>query len=108
MLLSSLLLPIFLLVEAGNLQASEIPGVIVTFLLYIAVFLLVSIIGWLLVGFPVHWLACKFGCTNYFFYMAIPVTFLLVSSMTNGPWVLGLISSIQAFIFRYVVFINKT
>ena len=108
LLTSSLLLPAIFLIGADNLQSSEIPGLIATFSLYIGVFLLVSIAGWLIIGFPVHWLACKYKKTNYLFYMVLPVTFSLVSGTTNGPWILGVIASVQALIFRYVVFKNKT
>ena len=108
LLTSSLLLPAIFLIGADNLQSSEIPGLIATFSLYIGVFLLVSIAGWLIIGFPVHWLACKYKKTNYLFYMVLPVTFSLVSGTTNGPWILGVIASVQTLIFRYVVFKNKT
>ena len=104
LLTSSLLLPAIFLIGADNLQSSEIPGLIATFSLYIGVFLLVSIAGWLIIGFPVHWLACKYKKQTICFTWFYQLPFLLVSGTTNGPWILGVIASVQTLIFRYVVF----
>ncbi len=101
---SSLLLPAFYLIHIGGFQVSEIPGMLVIFSLYIGVFLLASIAGWVVVGLPVHWLACKYNNTGYLSYLILPITFLLISGISNGPWFFGVTAFIQAFIFRHFVF----
>ncbi|OHU94957.1 hypothetical protein BIW53_13145 [Pseudoalteromonas byunsanensis] len=108
---SSLLIPIVYLTESFQLNSFELSGLFglfVSFLLYIGVFLLFSLVGWSFIGFPIHWLACKFNCTNCFYYALVPASFLCVSYFTNGPWLLGLIALTEALLFRYFVFKIKT
>ena len=108
---SSLLIPIVYLTESFQLNSfelSELFGLFVSFLLYIGVFLLFSLVGWLLIGFPIHLLVCKFNSTNYFYYALVPALFLCVSYFTNGPLLLGLVALTQALLFRYFVFKIKT
>lgn len=108
---SSLLIPIAILTDLSQLNSfelSELAGLLVSFLLYIGVFLLISLIGWLFIGFPIHWLVCKFSSTNYFYYGFVPAFFICVSYFTDGPWLLGFIALTQALLFRYFVFKIKT
>lgn len=109
--ISSFLIPIAYLADSFQLNSfelTELAGLLVSFLLYIGVFLLVSMIGWLLIGLPIHWLVCKFKHTGYFYYASVPACFLCVSYFTYGPWLFGLIALTQALLFRYFVFKIKT
>jgi len=109
--ISSFLIPIAYLGDSFQLNSfelTELAGLLVSFLFYIGVFLLVSMVGWLLIGFPIHWLVCKFKHTGYFYYASVPACFLCVSYFTNGPWLFGLIALTQALLFRYFVFKIKT
>lgn len=104
---SSLLIPIAFLTdsyEPSDFELSDFFGLLVSFLLYFGVFLLISLIGWLLIGFPIHYLVCKFKSTNYFYYAFIPSSFLCISYFTKGPWLLAFIALIQALLFRCFVF----
>jgi hypothetical protein len=106
--ISSIFLPLVVIFNSGELQFSDILGLFVSFLLYIGVFLLVSILGWLLIGFPTHWVICKFTNKSYLFYALFPSVFICASFYFNGQWILGVIALIQALLFRRFVFKIKT
>ena len=111
LLTSSLVIPIAFLIKSFQLhkfEPTELVGLFVPFLFYIAIFLLVSLVGWLLIGFPIHWLACKFKRTSYVYYALVPACFLCVSYFTNGPWLFGLIALVQALLFKCFVFKVRT
>lgn len=105
--ISSIFLPLVFILNSGEKQTSDLLGLFVTLLLYIGIFLLFSILGWLLIGFPTHYLICKFTNKSYLFYATFPLVFFCVSFYTNGPWVLGVIALIQALLFRRFVFNNQ-
>lgn len=108
---SSLLIPIAYLADLSllnSLELSELAGLLVSFLLYIGVFILISLIGWLFIGFPIHWLVCKFSRANYFYYGFVPASFMCVSYFTDGSLLFGSIALTQALLFRYFVFKIKT
>ena len=86
---------------------SDIWGLAVTFLLYIGVYLLISIVGWLIVGFPVHWLAQKYTNGSYIYYVVLPLIVVLISLFNSGPILLGVAALFQAILFRYYLY-NKT
>ncbi|RVT44999.1 hypothetical protein EMM73_14865 [Rheinheimera sediminis] len=106
--ISSLIIPVIYLFGANEIQASYLFGFLVTFLLYFGVFLLISLLGWLLIGFPTHWFICRFTSKAYFYYALIPGLFLGISYFSKGPWFLGGIALAQALLFRYFVFKMKT
>lgn len=78
--------------------------VIIQFVFYVSVFLLCSIVGWMLVGFPIHWLVSRYTNRSYFYYALMPAVFLFVSFFSSGPWLLGIVALAQALIFRFYVF----
>lgn len=102
--ISSLLIPVIYLFGTNETQVSDLFGSLVSFLLYFGIFLLISLLGWLLIGFPTHWLICRFTSKAYFYYALIPSLFLGISYLSNGPWFLGGIALAQALLFRYFVF----
>ena len=83
----------------------DIYGLAVTFLLYISVYLIISIVGWLVVGFPVHWFVKKYTNGSYAFYIAIPLIVVVGGLFNNTPQILGSAALFQAFLFRY--YLNK-
>lgn len=106
--ISSTFLPAVFILTSGDIEASDILGLFVTFLLYFGVYLLFSILGWLLIGFPIHWLVCNYTNKSYLYYALLPSGFILASLYYQGPWVLGVIALIQALLFRRGVFAIKT
>jgi hypothetical protein len=70
-----------------------------------SVYLLISIVGWLVVGFPVHWFVKKYTNGSYAFYIAIPLIVVVGGLFNNTPQILGLAALFQAFLFRY--YLNK-
>lgn len=77
--ISSLLIPVIYLFGTNETEVSDIFGFFVSFLLYFGVFLLISLLGWLLIGLPTHWLICRFTSKAYFYYGLLPGLFLGVS-----------------------------
>ncbi|WP_212751808.1 hypothetical protein, partial [Pseudoalteromonas spongiae] len=57
---------------------NDVFGLVVTFLLYIGVYILISIIGWLVIGFPVQCFAKTYTNGSYVFYIAIPLIVVIV------------------------------
>jgi hypothetical protein len=92
---SSLLIPFAYLAysfQLNNLNLSELAGLLVSFLLYIGVFILISLIGWIFIGFPIPCLLCRLRRTNYFYYGFLPTSYICKSYFTNGPWLFGFIA----------------
>ncbi|GAB2994829.1 MULTISPECIES: hypothetical protein [Alteromonadales] len=83
---------------------NDIFGLAVTFLLYIGVYLIISIVGWLVVGFPVHWFVKKYTNGSYAFYIAIPLIIVVGGLFNNSPKILGLAALFQALLFRYYLY----
>ncbi|ESP91473.1 hypothetical protein N483_18205 [Pseudoalteromonas luteoviolacea NCIMB 1944] len=105
--ISSLFIPaayLFDLYNSNDFLWSEVHSFFVLFLLYFCAFVLTSIVGWLFIGFPTHWLVCKFTSKNYVYYALLPGLFLCESLLTNGPWLLAFIALTQALLFRFYVF----
>ena len=82
-------------------------GLLVTFLLYIGVYILISIIGWLTIGFPLHWLIQKYTNGSYIFYVALPLFGVVFGLLNKAPVILSLAALFQAIMFRYYLY-NKT
>jgi len=74
-------------------------------LIFLGAYLLISIVGWLFIGFPVHWLICKYSNGNYLFYIFVAFTFTLVLyywfSVLEVAIIYGSFALVQALIFRY-------
>ncbi len=96
----------FLALFTGRFPNSlnDVFGLFVFFFLYIGVYILISIIGWLFIGFPIHWLACKYTNGSFFYYLALPVVFLIFALLYDGPVLFSLAPVLQAFLFRFYVY----
>lgn len=86
------------------LSINDLLGLIVTLLLYVGVYLLVSIAGWLVIGFPLHFLICKYTNRSYLYYAALPIAFVLPPLFYKGSLLHGLAALFQALIFRFYVY----
>jgi hypothetical protein len=77
-------------------------------LIFLGAYLLISIVGWLFIGFPVHWLICKYSNGNYLFYIFVALTFTLALyywfSVLEIAIVYGSFALVQALIFRYYAY----
>jgi hypothetical protein len=80
---------------------NDIYGLAVTFLLYMSVYLFISILGWLFIGFPIHWLIQKYTNGSYIFYIALPAIFIVISLYGRAPILFSLAAFFQALLFRY-------
>ena len=76
--------------------------------LFIGVYLLFSLGGWLFIGFPSHWLICKYGNGSYFWYLATALLFTgllyLFSGVTEVAAIYGFFALIQAVLFKYYAY----
>lgn len=98
-------IPIWFLFNGLSLSAlNDILGLAVSFLLYIGVYLLISIIGWLVVGFPVHWFAKKYTNGSYTLYVALPLVVIVSGLFYDTPQILGWAALFQAVLFRYYLY----
>lgn len=77
---------------------------IIFLFLYTSFYLLLSVIGWLVVGFPVHWLASKYTNGSYFYYIALPLIFVLFCLLKSYSLLFGLAALLQAIVFRFYVY----
>ncbi|WP_444918332.1 hypothetical protein [Microbulbifer sp. JMSA003] len=77
-------------------------------LIFLGVYLLFSIVGWLLFGFPVHWLICRYGNGSYFLYFGAAVVFTVViyifSGVVETAIIYGSFALIQAMLFKYYAY----
>ncbi|AEE23226.1 hypothetical protein Glaag_2281 [Glaciecola sp. 4H-3-7+YE-5] len=99
---------IFVTLFSGSIPATakDLSGLIVSLLLFVGVYLLISIIGWLLIGFPTHWLICKFTDASYKFYFSVSIFVgLIIYSLNNQDSLLFALTAFsQAMIFRFYVY----
>ena len=58
-------------------RLSDLAGFGIFTLLFVCVYLVFSIAGWLIVGFPAHWLICKYSSGSYFLYVGVVLLFTL-------------------------------
>jgi hypothetical protein len=76
-------------------------------LLFLGVYLVFSIIGWLLFGLPIHWLICRYGSGSYFLYIGAAILFTLgvycLAGVAEAAFIYGFVALIQALIFKYYV-----
>jgi hypothetical protein len=83
--------------------ANDFYGVIVSILLFLGVYFVISIIGWLLIGFPIHWLITKYTKGSYIFYILLPLVFVILDLLLSGALLFSLVAFFQALTFRYWV-----
>ena len=86
--------------------AADLSGLFLTFALFLGVYLLISIIGWLFVGFPTHWLICKYSNSSYGFYIvaALAVGSLLFLLNNQDSMLFSITVFFQVIVFRYYVY----
>lgn len=79
-------------------------------LLFVGVYLLFSVFGWFLVGFPAHWLICKYSNGSYFFYIVAALLFTVAVYFFTGVYEIsflyGFFALIQALLFKYYAYIQ--
>lgn len=106
--LVSVILPVYALFDMGMLGIwQEFRAVIMLGLLYYCIYLLLSALGWLLIGFPAHWLICRFGGGKLAWYVLIAVVFAAVMYVYfefAGAATFGLAALLQALLFRYYAY----
>ena len=77
-------------------------------LLFTAAYLAFSAVGWLLFGFPVHWLICKYGNGSYFSYLAAVCLFTILvylfAGVKEAAFIYGFFAMVQAFLFKYYAY----
>ena len=75
---------------------------------FVGVYLSLSLVGWLLIGFPVHWLICKFSSGSYFLYVAAAVLFsgllFLIFGVIEVAAIYGFFALVQAVLFKYYAY----
>lgn len=95
---------IYALINSFTSSENDILGFVVTLLLYIGVYLLISIAGWLVIGFPLHFVISKYTNGSYLYYAALPIVFVIPCLFYKGSLLLGLAALFQALIFRFFVY----
>lgn len=82
---------LLLLLGMATLMVSDLPspmemvGLFTGFALLSAFYLTFSLIGWLVIGLPVHWLCSRYTQGHLVYYAFLPGTFLLLTLLYNGP-----------------------
>lgn len=68
-------------------------------------YLLLSIAGWLVIGFPAHWAICKYTKGGYFYYILAAIAFSLMLAILDVGLALlfGSVALLQALVFRFYV-----
>ncbi|TMP34805.1 hypothetical protein [Pseudoalteromonas rubra] len=66
-----------------------------------AFYLAFSLIGWLVIGLPVHWLCSRYTQGHLVYYATLPAASLLLTLVYNGPWLLPGCALVQACLFHY-------
>ncbi|QPB84941.1 hypothetical protein CWC22_018905 [Pseudoalteromonas rubra] len=98
---------LLLLLGIAALMFGDFPGPIETVRLFTTIALLsafylaFSVIGWLTIGLPVHWLCGRYTNGHLVFYATLPAILLILSLTYNGPWLLPSCALLQACLFRY-------
>jgi len=76
-------------------------------LVYYASYGFLSLLGWLAIGMPVHWLVCKYGEGKNAWYVLAIVLFTLAACGLAGVGfggVLGTVALLQWSVFRFFVY----
>ena len=82
-LLTSFIAPIYMVVEIGIPDSlDEFFGLSMFSLFFFSVYIVLSIIGWTFLGFPAHWIICKYGHGRLVWYLLVVGLFSLVIYFT--------------------------
>lgn len=86
--------------------ASDIAGLFLSSLLFLGIYLVVSLIGWICVGFPVHWVICQYANASFKVYVAVSilVSLILYFIQSQDSVLFALAALSQAMIFRFYVY----
>lgn len=86
--------------------ASDIAGLFVSILLFFCVYLIISIVGWLCIGFPVHWIICKYANASFKLYVAVSffVSLILYLGQNQDSVLFAFTAFFQAMIFRFYAY----
>ena len=109
-LITSLIVPAYALVELGIPDSLDaLAGLGMFFLLFYSVYLLFSVIGWVFVGFPSHWVICKFGSGRLVWYLFAVGLFSMVIYFTfkEVAVVYGMAALAQALLFKHYAYYSK-
>ncbi len=93
------------------LNFHDVGDLISHLLVYILLYLAFSIVGWLVIGIPVHTIILKWGNKNYFLYPLIAFIVVVLFFLYAGidvALVYGMAALLQASIFSYYVSQSKT
>jgi len=73
-------------------------------LVYYAIYGFLSLVGWMVIGMPVHWLICKYGEGKLVWYLLVmaAVVGLMVGVGISG--FMGAVALMQLFLFRYFAY----
>jgi hypothetical protein len=91
----------------GNLNVDHILVYLLMLSTFVSIFFIFSIVGWVVVGLPIHWLLCKYGKKNFVYYPVaafICMTLVISSAGLDAVVIMGFAAILQAIIFRYYVF----
>jgi hypothetical protein len=76
-------------------------------LVYYAIYGYLSLVGWMVIGMPVHWLICKYAQGKAAWYWLAIVVFTAVACVITGVAlgaVMGGVALVQWWVFRYVAY----
>lgn len=105
----AILVLLYVVYETGfPLDLDAIAGLGTFAMLFIGVYLVISLLGWLIIGFPVHWLICKYSSGSYFMYVAAAVLFsgllFAVFGVVELAAIYGFFALVQAVLFKYYAY----
>lgn len=105
----AILVLLYVIYETGfPLDLDAIAGLGTFAMLFIGVYLVISLLGWLIIGFPVHWLICKYSSGSYFMYVAAAVLFsgllFAVFGVIELAAIYGFFALVQAVLFKYYAY----
>lgn len=105
----AILVLLYAVYETGlPLDLDSIAGLGTFAMLFIGVYLAISLVGWLIIGFPVHWLICKYSSGSYFMYVAAAILFsgllFLVFGVVEVAAIYRFFALVQAVLFKYYAY----
>lgn len=89
------------------ISAENMKSYATVFGIFLAGYIVFSLLGWLLIGLPVHWLLCKLKHPYFFIYPAISIIIFSMSTVLltlESAAIFGIAATLQATLFRLFVF----
>ncbi|MCO7190110.1 MULTISPECIES: hypothetical protein [unclassified Pseudoalteromonas] len=96
-----LLLGMATLMVDDLLSPMKMVGLLTSFALLSAFYLAFSLVGWLVIGLPVHWLCSRYTQGHLLYYATLPGAVLLLTLIYKGSWLLPGCALAQACLFHY-------